>query len=562
MQFDRRFLLVAGSILSRRLHSYAELLHQSSRLPTEHMQQTWLFQRVPVPIHLLVPFLFILFRLATASIEYPINQTFELDPDEGINLIKSLLYLDGFSLYRDIWSDQPPLFTVLLAGWLKVFEQTVVAARSLVLGFAALLVWSFYSTLRLRLGVLPACVGTLILINTHSFMRLSVSVMIGIPALALTMLSVYLLCLSLQRQSRHWLVASGVFLALSLQTKLFSIFLIPILFLSLLLDLRSNSQSVTAIRTKLSDALTWLLAVGLTYFILGLLLNSLNYEQIVSSHFGAQYDKTFTQNAAALTKKSYSFLNVIKLTFRQDFLYYILALFSSLEIFRKKRWDGFLPLAWLLVACFLLARHTPVWYHHYLLISIPLSWLCSYGIASLLNLGQQTLRDPASRSSRWQLGRSLMADKPVEAVTASFIAFLIIAAAALEFYSFAQFLRNAANPHAKSGHFKVLELVQQHKSQNRWMFTDRPIYAVYVGQRVPPEIAVLSFKRVLTGSVNHDKMLEILKKYYPEQIVLGRYREQLRVHPAINQYIQQHYVMVYGGDTAEADYFLRKDKLR
>ncbi|HET9953991.1 MAG TPA: hypothetical protein VFQ61_05790, partial [Polyangiaceae bacterium] len=41
---------------------------------------------------------------------------FEIDPDEGNNLIKALLLDRGHAFLTEIWSDQPPLFPHLLWG--------------------------------------------------------------------------------------------------------------------------------------------------------------------------------------------------------------------------------------------------------------------------------------------------------------------------------------------------------------------------------------------------------------------------------------------------------------
>jgi hypothetical protein len=53
--------------------------------------------------------------------------------DEGLNAVKAQLLLAGKPLYREIWSDQPPLFTLLLVASFKVWGQSVLAGRALVL---------------------------------------------------------------------------------------------------------------------------------------------------------------------------------------------------------------------------------------------------------------------------------------------------------------------------------------------------------------------------------------------------------------------------------------------
>ena len=76
----------------------------------------------------------------------------EVASDEGINFMKALLYSEGYSLHGEIWSDQPPLFTVLLAGWWRLFGMSVTAARVLVALSSCVIVWSLYQLVRRRFG--------------------------------------------------------------------------------------------------------------------------------------------------------------------------------------------------------------------------------------------------------------------------------------------------------------------------------------------------------------------------------------------------------------------------
>jgi hypothetical protein len=44
--------------------------------------------------------------------------------------MKGALVANGFSLYSDIWSDQPPVLTFFLAGLEWVFPYSVTAASA------------------------------------------------------------------------------------------------------------------------------------------------------------------------------------------------------------------------------------------------------------------------------------------------------------------------------------------------------------------------------------------------------------------------------------------------
>ncbi len=87
-------------------------------------------------------------------IKPPLSQTFEYIPDEGFNLMKSSLFLKGYLLYKEIWSDQPPLFTVILSYWLKLFGLSVYHGRILILIFSTILLWAFYQIIKIQLEYL------------------------------------------------------------------------------------------------------------------------------------------------------------------------------------------------------------------------------------------------------------------------------------------------------------------------------------------------------------------------------------------------------------------------
>ncbi|MDF5720635.1 MAG: glycosyltransferase family 39 protein, partial [Rhizonema sp. PD37] len=156
--------------------------------------------------NLLLPATFFIFALCFM----PIEQVFQFDTsDEGIELIKASLHLKGFALYTQIWNDQPPLYTIILSSWFNLFGQSIFASRLLTLSFSTILIWSFCQTLRIYLGNLSAVLGTLLLVISCNFLRLSVSVMIGLPALALAMLSIYILTLYKQRLCKKLIIISG-----------------------------------------------------------------------------------------------------------------------------------------------------------------------------------------------------------------------------------------------------------------------------------------------------------------------------------------------------------------
>src|SRR6266498_4419144 len=105
---------------------------------------------------LLLPIVIALIFLAFTFSYYPFREKLQFDTDEGLNLMRSMLVVLGHPLYREISSDQPPLFTQILALLLRVVGFDVNPARVLVLLFSGLLVWSCAQFLQITWGKLTA----------------------------------------------------------------------------------------------------------------------------------------------------------------------------------------------------------------------------------------------------------------------------------------------------------------------------------------------------------------------------------------------------------------------
>ncbi len=484
--------------------------------------------------HLWIPILYVVVVLAVI----PVKHTFEFDTDEGINLIKALLYSKGFSLYTEIWNDQAPLYTVFLSYWFRLFGQTVFAGRLLTLLFSALLLWSFYQTLHTYLGHFLASVGTLLLISSSEFIKLSVSVMIGIPSLSLAMLSIY--SLTLYKKKRHipFLLSSGCLLALSLQTKLFTVFLIPIM-IFYLSDFKIIGRDVEEIKGRLfSPILLWLGTISLLYLFIGFSTHAISYEQLLQPHIGQKVENPMQAYGGMGTLATLGSRLVHILT--------VFAVFGILEVLVKKRWEGLFPLAWLAAAGILLVNHRPIWYHHYHLLSIPLSWLAAYGVDSVVKFFRS--KNLLPKFKPFNVKKRLIF---------SWAVLLVLSILSVVYIKYHKVIESdiAIRIQKYYRQFEVVNLLSEYKDSTRWIFTDRPIYAFYADLPVPPEIAVFSIKRLVTGNLTEADLVGVLQKYQPEQVLLSRHRDRLINNKEITAYLNENYTKTY-----EKESYFYKDR--
>ena len=470
--------------------------------------------------NLLLPATFFIFALYFM----PIEQVFQFDTsDEGIELIKASLHLEGFALYTQIWNDQPPLFTIILSSWFSLFGKSIFASRLLTLSFSTILLWSFCQTLRIYLGNLQAILGTLLLVISCNFLRLSVSVMIGLPALALAMLSIYILTLYKQTLSQNLIIISGSLLALSLQIKLFTTFIVPLILFDLVqLKFTKHSQQESK-QHLFFDIILWLASVSIVFILIGLLCHSLNYEQLLQSHLDRSVKTAFNKE------------NSLKLTllfFLQDFDYFLLAIPATIIIFQKRQWEKSFPLVWLLIVFILLINHRPVWYHHYLLISIPLTWLATYGATLSSDFFQQ--RNWYSNFKPVHLKKITLSGFAAGALIFS----ILLAPIKLGIIQ----LENHRYIEKSLDNIQLVNVMLEYKKSTQWVFTDCPIYAFYLGLPVPPEIAVLSHIRIESKTITHEQLLSVFEIYHPEQVLLCKSKT---IRGYLNSYLNEYYLKTF-----------------
>jgi hypothetical protein len=467
----------------------------------------------------------------------PVADVLQFDPDEGIELAKVTLYRQGYSLYEQIWNDQPPLLTILLSEWLGMLGNSIVAARLLILGFAALLVGAFHSTLRLSVQPFYALLGTLGLCLTFGFLRLSVSAMRGLPALALAMLAVYWLCLSQiqhfsdsrrSQDSLVWVAAAGVCFGLSLQIKFVTLLLIPALLGQLLSGgafktgrIRDNHAVRRICPYPIVSIGLWCLCCGFSFLIAGLLTHAFYPEQLIDSHLAA--------STQAHLQREPSWLRLV-MFLAQDLDYSLLAGLSIWLLLRRKITTPKLPLYWLATVLPALSFHQPLWDHYSLIVLIPVVWLATYGITHSAQ-AFQTLQWPP-KTFQWP--------RPTLNLLSTLLVGFAIALVPVKLginaiinHQLVQISRQQA---------PVIESLKTFQSQTRWLFTDLPIASFYTNLKVPPQLAVFSTKRIESGNLSNEVLLKILQTYQPEQVLLGRYPT---IRKALQPYLEAHYSQQY-----------------
>lgn len=437
---------------------------------------------------------------------FPFRFVFEFNPDEGLHLMRSLLQVRGYELYSEIFSDQPPLFTWALSTLFSVFGFNVNLGRLLVLSLSTLLVGSAVAYLQESWGTPHAISAWAILMLLPKYMELSVSVMISLPAIALAVASFYALTRWHRNRSRLALILSAAALAFSVMTKLFTGVLVPIFAAGILISEFKN-RPTESWRGKLEAVSIWSLVFGLLVLVTALLgVGPKNLPQLLNVHLSA-----LDTDRYLIRRETHS----INYVLREAVGILVLAFLAGLIALKRRKWSAVYLMAWAIFAYAVLTQILPVWSHHQLLVSIPAAILA----AILLGETTVTLTTYLRLRKEVDLHLVLHAIGLLGAVAILGIRWLALAP---QVTSRLPNLRYRVHE-AEVQEYEILALMWKYADRTDLVVTDRPMYAFRIEKPVPPELAVISEKRLWAGSITQAQIIDIINDQQPEQVLLIRF---------------------------------------
>jgi 4-amino-4-deoxy-L-arabinose transferase-like glycosyltransferase len=437
---------------------------------------------------------------------------FQYDTDEGLNLMKALLVARGYQLYNPIWSDQPPLYTLILAGIFKLVGPSLTAARLVSAAFGGLLVACLYDLLRKLVSVRAAIVGALFVVASAWFARLSYSAMIGLPSLALVMASFALMARWVLRPRWVTLIASALCMAAGVETKLFALVALPAAWVFLWLGHPKED-----LRSRIVALLAW------TVVVLGLCL-------AILAAFGATSHELVDTHRTASELRKHSLAPMALTLMRRDSDLVVLALLAVVVLVEdrrrnrdvpnapRRRWIwAIVPLVWFACGAIVMQFHRPAWYHHSPLLAIPAAWAGAIAIDALFDVRRERARLAGFATLLligflgWQSVKLVLAGR-----------------------------RMFVHSQQREAH-RLTHALASRASETHWVFTDLPIYPLSVGLVEPPEVAVVSTKRRASGQLPDSLAVHVLDRYKPEQLLMGW---RIRWGPSVTDDIAQHYRLV------------------
>ena len=423
-------------------------------------------------------------------------EKFVQDDDEGMNLMKAQSVRAGYALYRDIWSDQPPLFTLLLATVFNLFGPSVSAGRMLVLGFALLALLSSGLISRDIAGRIGSLASVLFLATSDRFSSLALSIRIDLPAVSLTSLAVAFTLRYLRTGKRAWLLLTGVAFFSGLMTKPMGAYLaIPIVLALFLRARRIPSHRWRDLACDLG-LLAIIAAVGLAVCLV-LFDGRALFEQIVGTELRSQQlyalgeAETLERLGTYLRDAGWPYWGLIAL-----------AIWGGFALRTAQCQDEVLViLAVLFCTGGVLVTRVPLRRRYLLLLSVPLSVLGGAAVDDALHRLRESEAGGLWRSLSLGLSLGLVA--------------FALAGVGWEI----NHLLSPVHAGDQLGE-KAVEFIVQHTSPQAYIICDEGMITFRSGRRVPPSLSVISGRRIETGGLTVEELIAATQMYRPKAIVL------------------------------------------
>lgn len=413
--------------------------------------------------------------------------------DEGVHLESLLLLAQGYEPFAEIAAAQGPLHLHSHLPFFLLFGQSLLAARLAVVSYSLLGLLGVWWIGRQVAGPWAGLAALALLAVSPTYLRFSRQVLADVPALGPTILA-FGAALAYRRGGRErWLVAAGVLLALGLLVKPLVVPAVPAV-LALAWP-AARGRSVWRGPALLAGA-----AAATVLLALLALEPRFVFEDVLSFRAGAReaYGWSLSHNWELL---------VDKLDQEQPGFFQLALVGAGLLATRPDRRATAALGLWALASLGLLLAHSPLRYHHMVILLPPLAILGGAAASGL-----HALLSRVCRARR--------------ALAAASLAALVVYTSSVPELARrdALLLRNVDAAGADSGEvddeLAAVERIRRLTRPDDFIVTDHPYLAFLAGRRVPPELVDPSEARLRSGDLTDAEVVALANAYAPELIVL------------------------------------------
>ncbi len=420
----------------------------------------------------------------------PLGKVVRIGADEDFELTKATLCLNGYSLYTEVWNDQPPLHTFLITQIIKHTSPAILFARLLTVFCATVVLAATFLLLRSISGLPAAALAAGMVAASPGFVDLSSSCMQEIPALAPVLAA---LCALRVLPRSTWPLAEvcgGALFGAGLLMKLIGIVYLPLALFILFLRLHSSAgEKLRLLRSSLI-----FLAMCCAAFVASNFATGAPLLPQLQQAWGAHFSSAKSLEYGSPDELGFDWSLLLK-----NWDATVPALLGVAILISKARRSGAngLPLFWLGLSIAVFARHKPWWSFYYVHNSIPLCWCAAVGFAGA-----------------WAY---LKNKRPWAVITVSAI-FTLGASAWMGARVYLQAEEIRSSPKLKS--CLVLQQLQRFKPFTAFMFSDQPIFSFYSDIPMVPKLATISLKQMWTGEMSNARVVSELEAVKPGLVLV------------------------------------------
>jgi hypothetical protein len=168
----------------------------------------------------------------------------------------------------------------------------------------------------------------------------------------------------------------------------------------------------------------------------------------------------------------------------------------------------------------------PVWSHQQLLVTLPAALLAAGAVSRAMEWTIQVFRTRESPVARGLVGAIIL-----------LCALLVLWGRVPDTVSL--ITAQQAGLKDTSTEYRFMKRMERYSSETEWVVTDLPMYAFRVGLPVPPSLAVFTSKRVASGNINEEEVLDTIKELKPKQVLMGRFQ-----FPELEAYLMENYQLI------------------
>lgn len=456
----------------------------------------------------------------------PLGKAFSFSNDEGFEVIKPFLYNKGFILYKEIWDDQPPIFTILIATAFKFFGTSILSARLVTAGFGLILFAVFHDLIRRRSGQWCALLAAFFLLASPGVILLTAAVMQEIPAMAAGLLAAWLLFQWAKQRHWAWLLSSGAVMAVALQIKFTAILLVPAILFECLLLSGVKPAPTPRFNHWIKGILLWSATATAILVLIGVTWGKGSLDMSWKSHTGEQF-------VAGMDRATDHYFTP-DLPLKHIECVLAGAAGIALAFWRKRAREIAFPMALLLTDSLVHSLHRPWWTYYYLHLAIPLAWLAGWAVNEVV---QDILRLHAKNQSYFF---SLGAWKQWGLCV---LIGLAVARSERRLEGIVMDLRQ--RPGAETN--PIVLKMKEYAGRARLAYSETALYPFYAQLPAPPKLAVITGKRFWSGQITTAEIMEICRQEKIDLVVLPK----THLTQEWNCFLKAEYVSVGSDDTSE-----------